>query len=161
MMGSNYTILDIYADYCKNVKEVDRSLFIDLCEEFNIQSMREIIENGREFNMGSYLSTIQVVTVNRNYSNPQVDWQSSLALKESLEKEGKELYSKENPDGEKWLVFFTNSFYCKFHWHKKKCVVKNKSVYRFTATRGIKGNKTKLKQLLNADNLQHLKYRKL
>lgn len=161
MSSSNYTILDIYKDYLESVESVDKELFINLCEEFNISCMNEIIYKGREFNMGSYMSTIQVVHIDRNYKNPQVDWKSSNSLKEKLISENKVLYSKDSPEGEKWLVYFTNKFYCKFHWRKKKSIVKNKSVYRFIPTRGLKGNKTKLKNFLNSDKLSHLIYRKL
>ena len=40
---------------------------------------------------------------------------------------------------------------------KGKCKVKNKTVYRFDATRGVKGNKGKLKEL---DELDYLKFKK-
>ena len=39
-------------------------------------------------------------------------------------------------------------FYCKFYWKKGKCRIPNKSVYRFVPTRGVKGNKEKLINML-------------
>ena len=50
-----YTIGHIYEDY-KN-KDIDKALFKDICSEFNISIIEEILE-GREFNMGNNLSTL-------------------------------------------------------------------------------------------------------
>jgi hypothetical protein len=62
--------------------------------------------------------------------------------------------------GCKWHIYHTDEFYCKYYWRKGKCKVPNKSVYRFDATRGIKGNKEKLINLLKEDDLAYLKFKK-
>jgi|SRR5690625_522692 len=161
MATSDYTSLDIYRDYVASGGELDEALFHSICEEFNERVMDEVIYKGREFNMGERLSTIEVVVADRNFNSPMVNWNESNKLKEELLSEGKELYSKDNPDGEKWFVYHTDDWYCKFHWNKSRCVVQNKSVYRFTPTRGKVGNKTKLKNFLREDQLAYIKYRKL
>ena len=55
---------------------------------------------------------------------------------------------------------FTDEDYYKYYWRKGKCAVPNKSVYRFDATRGIKGNKEKLTKVLQSDELAYLKFKK-
>ena len=81
-------------------------------------------------------------------------------LVEYLVEQGKKLYSADTDSGEKWHIYHTDRFYCKFYWRKGKCSVPNKSVYRFDATRGIKGNKEKLINLLKTDELAYLKFKK-
>lgn len=158
---SDFTSVDIYQDYLDSGGELDRETFHKLCIEFNTKVMEEIIKKGRVFNMGERLSTLEVTKVKRNFNKKKVNWKKSNELKQKIIDEGGTPKSKENPDGEHWLVYYTDDWYCKFHWTKKNCVVKNKTAYRFTATRGDKGNKTMLKKHLRADNLAHMKYRVL
>lgn len=159
---SDYTSVDIYNSYQENLEDpLPKDLWQDLCVEFNTRVMEEVIYKGREFNMGERLSTISVIKVDRDYSKPRVNWKASNELKQEIIDNGGTPYSKENPNGEKWFVYYTDKWYCRFNWHKAKCVVPNKTAYRFTATRGSKGNKTKLKEFLRENDLAHLKYRHL
>ena len=70
------------------------------------------------------------------------------------------MYSKDSGKGIKWHVYYTDSFYCRYYWNKGKCRIPNKSAYRFTPTRGLKGNKEKLINLLKTDELAYLKFKK-
>ena len=159
---ADYTSVDIYQDYCESVENpLPKEDFQQLCIDFNTSVMDEIIYRGRTFNMGERLSTLEIVKIDRNYNNPQVNWKKSLELKQKIIEEGKTPYSKENPDGEKWFVYYTDDWYCRFYWRKQDAVVQNKTAYKFTATRGDKGNKTKLKEHLRNNEVAHLKYRKL
>ena len=97
----------------------------------------DYILSGKEFKMGHNLSTLSVVRMDRDPRNPAIDWGESNKYKAEL-----------IANGDKHL---------KYYWRKGKCTVKNKSVYRFDATRGVKGNKGKLKEL---DELEYLKFRK-
>ena len=83
-----------------------------------------------------------------------------LAKANKLLKEGKDLYNSKTGKGENWYIYHTDPFYCKYYWRKGKCKIPNKSVYRFDATRGIKGNKEKLIYLLKNDELAYLKFKK-
>ena len=153
------TLKDIYSSY---EGELSYNNFRSCCELFNQLAMDKIID-GYSLNMGAYLSSIYIVKVDRNYNNPQVNWGATNKYKKELLEEGyseEDLYSKDNPDGIKYFIYHTDDWYCKFHWYKKGCKVRNKSAYRFTATRGDKGNKTKLKEKLNNNPLQHTKYKK-
>ena len=151
-----HTISHIYNDYVTRDNSVSKETFVDICSEFNIMIIDYILD-GKEFNMGSNLSTLSIVRMERDPRSPAIDWGESNKYKAELIKQGKELYSKETGQGVKWQLYYTDKEYLKYYWRKGKCKVKNKSVYRFDATRGIKGNKGKLKLI---DELDYLKFKK-
>lgn len=155
-----YTLTDIYQDY-KEVTDsiIDKKVFRAICEEFNIGIIDYLLE-GKELNLGNNLSTLSIVRMDRDPRNPAIDWGESNKYKAELLTEGTELYNAETGKGQRWHIYFTDDFYCKFYWRKGKCKVPNKSVYRFDATRGLKGNKEKLIKLLKEDDLAYLKFRK-
>ena len=155
----NYTLTDIYKEYVLKHDLVDKKIFRNICEEFNMNIIDDILE-GSTFNMGSNLSTLSIVRKERDPRNPKVDWGESNKYKQELIEQGKELYNAETGKGIKWHIYYTDDYYCKFYWRKSKCKIPNKSVYRFDATRGIKGNKEKLINLLKTDDLAYLKFKK-
>ena len=138
----NHTLQNIYEDYVEEYNEIDKSLFKDICEEFNIMIMDYILD-GKEFNMGNNLSTLSIIRRDRDPRSPRLDWGESNKYKKELLEEGQKLYDSETGEGIKWHIYHTDEFYCKYYWRKGKCKVKNKSVYRFDATRGVKGIKEK------------------
>jgi|TARA_R100000084_G_C4647501_1_gene147638 hypothetical protein len=155
-----YTIVDIYNSYKADKNQyVDKETFKNICNQFNIMIMDYILE-GKEFNMGYNLSTLSIVRRERDPRTPRINWGESNKYKKELVEQGKKLYSADTDSGEKWHIYHTDGFYCKFYWRKGKCSVPNKSVYRFDATRGIKGNKEKLINLLKTDELAYLKFKK-
>ena len=155
----NYTLTDIYKEYVLEHSSIDKKIFRDICEEFNIRIMEDVLE-GSTFNMGNNLSTLSIVRKERDPRNPKVDWGESNKYKQELVEANKELYNAETGQGIKWHIYYTDGYYCKFYWRKGKCRIPNKSVYRFDATRGIKGNKEKLINLLKTDDLAYLKFKK-
>ena len=155
----NHTISDIYKDYKEDKGDIPKSLFVDICAEFNMGMIDYLLE-GKEFNMGYNLSTLSIVRKDRDPRNPRVDWGESNKYKAELLSEGQELYDNETGEGVKWHIYYTDGEYLKYYWRKGKCKVKNKSVYRFDATRGVKGNKGKLIELMKEDDLAYLKFRK-
>jgi len=155
----NHTLQNIYEDYVKEYSEIDKSLFKDICEEFNIMIMDYILD-GKEFNMGNNLSTLSIIRRDRDPRSPRLDWGESNKYKKELLEEGQKLYDSETGEGIKWHIYHTDEFYCKYYWRKGKCKVKNKSVYRFDATRGVKGNKEKLINLLKTNELAYLTFKK-
>lgn len=162
-MPKSETLKTIYDHYQETTDDpLDYNKYREACELFNIYAMEEIIE-GKTLNMGAYLSTLSIIRIERNYSNPKVNWGETNKLKKELLEEDDitedDLYSKDNPDGIKYFVYHTDDWYCRFYWNKKYCKVTNKSVYSFHATRGLKGNKTKLKEALKNNPLQHKKYK--
>tara|TARA_R110002110_G_scaffold127963_3_gene307337 strand:- start:150 stop:623 length:474 start_codon:yes stop_codon:yes gene_type:complete len=154
-----YTILNIYKDYNEEDFKVDKQTFVNICSEFNILVINELLE-GKEFNMGNNLSTLSIVRKDRDPRSPRIDWGESNKYKKELLEEGRELYNPKTGEGVKWHIYYTDEFYCKYYWRKGKCKVPNKSVYRFDATRGVKGNKEKLIYTLKTDELAYLKFKK-
>jgi len=154
------TIKDIHKDYVKHVEDpIETRLFKQICEEFNMLIVDSILDGG-EFSMGSNLSTLSIRRIERNPSKPTIDWWESNKYKQELLAEGKELFDVSTGQGEKWFIYYTDPWYCKYHWQKSRCKISNKSAYRFTPTRGIKGNKEKLTKLLRDDDLAYLRFRK-
>ena len=156
----SYTLKDIYIDYQKEYFDViDKTTYTDIIHQFNMMIMDYILD-GKEFNMGNNLSTLSIVRRDRDPRSPRIDWGESNKYKKELLEEGQNLYDPETDTGVKWHIYYTDEFYCKYYWRKGKCKVPNKSVYRFDATRGIKGNKEKLIALLKEDDLAYLKFKK-
>lgn len=151
-----HTISHIYNDYVETDSSISKQTFVDICSEFNMMIIDYILD-GKEFNMGYNLSTLSVVRMERDPRNPGIDWGESNKYKAELLENGSELYNKDTGDGVKWHIYYTDNEYLKYYWRKGKCKVKNKTVYRFDATRGVKGNKGKLKEL---DELDYLKFKK-
>jgi|TARA_R100001530_G_scaffold82665_1_gene57614 hypothetical protein len=155
-----YTLTHIYDDYQKNVEDsVDSTTFKNICSDFNMEVIDYILE-GKDFNMGYNLSTLSIVRMKRDPRAPRVDWAESNKYKQELKDLGERLYDKETGEGTKWQIYFTDDSYYKYYWRKGKCAVPNKSVYRFDATRGLKGNKEKLTRILKKDELAYLKFKK-
>ena len=146
-----YTISDIHKDY--NDESIDKNLFREICAQFNM-SIVDYLLNGKEFNMKSNLSSLSIVRKERDPRSPKIDWGESMKYKKELENEGKNL------ENIKWHIYYTDDYYCKYYWKKGKCRIPNKSAYRFTPTRGLKGNKEKLIHLLKNDDLAYLKFKK-
>ena len=55
----NHNLKDIYEAYVEEYGDIDKFLFRDICEEFNMLIIEYILE-GKEFNMGNNLSTISI-----------------------------------------------------------------------------------------------------
>ena len=155
----NYTLESIYKEYIKDHESIDKKIFRDLCESFNIEVIEDILE-GQTFNMGSNLSSLSIVKMERDPRNPKIDWGESNKYKKELLEQGEALYDSTTEKVTKLHIYYTDGFYCKFYWRKGRCRIPNKSVYRFDATRGIKGNKEKLVKLLQEDELAYLKFKK-
>ena len=155
-----HNINNIYNSYIEEYDDtVNKNTFKKICEEFNIEIIESILE-GDTFDMGNNLSTLSIRRVDRDPRTPRVDWGESIKYRKELESGGVELYNVSTGKGEKWYIYYTDKFYCKYYWKKGKCRIPNKSVYRFTPTRGLKGNKEKLINLLKTDDLAYLKFKK-
>ena len=156
----NYILKDIYKDYKKDYNNIiSKETYGNIVQEFNMMIMDYILE-GKEFNMGNNLSTLSIVRRDRDPRSPRLDWGESNKYKQELLEEGQNLYNSETGEGIKWYIYHTDEFYCKYYWRKGKCKIPNKSVYRFDATRGLKGNKERLINLLKEDDLAYLKFKK-
>ncbi len=151
---------EIYATYCGAVENpVEYAVFKDIITEFNVGIMEFILDGGT-FNMGNRLSDLYICRRKRDPRVKRVNWNASLIEKKKILEAGKKLFDKETGEGEEWLVYYTDVRYFRWRWRKDKCLIKNKSVYRFDPTRGAKGNKGKLMDLIKNDDLAYLKFKK-
>jgi len=152
----------MYQAYEEEDGDIPYDLFRAMIEEYNMAVMEEIIQ-GKTFEMGYGLASLSIIRIERDYSNPSVDWAATMQEKKRLlEEEGyteDDLYSEDNPEGRKYFCYHTDPWYARFYWEKKNCIVTNHSAYSFRATRGDKGNKTKLKERLNNEETAHLDYK--
>jgi hypothetical protein len=90
---------------------------------------------GDTFNLQNNLGYIRIKKIRRNYMKPVPDWGASNKLKAQLVAEGKTPKDETHPDGEEWIVFFTDPWYLRWAWIKKGvCRVKNQTVYEFRPT---------------------------
>lgn len=156
---ANRALRDIYEFY---KEEKDGQLewkdFKQLCGRFNKRVMEEIIYGGKALEMGANLSFIKVVRIRRNHDKSVVNWGASNKKKKEILERGGTPKGEDNPDGEDWLIYFTDEWYARFRWKKKYCKVPYHTYYRFDATRGSVGNKRKLKDYINNDDFALLEY---
>jgi hypothetical protein len=154
-----HTLKDVYRDYCVDSESpLSKDVFKSLCEEFNIMAIDYVLQGGI-LNLRNNLGYLSVRRIARNPKNPTIDWAESNKYKQELIKNGDKLFDPETGEGTKWFIYYTDKWYCKFHWEKAKCTIPNKSAYRFSPSRGLKGNKEKLINLLKTDDLAYLRFK--
>lgn len=112
--------------------------------EFNKRA-GEAIKRGKIINPKNQLGYLYVQKLNRgktmkSRSRNMINWPASHAFKKELIEKGIQIRDKEHPDGKNWLVYFTDDWYLRFHWTKKKgaCHVKNGKFYNFKAASILK-----------------------
>jgi hypothetical protein len=160
MQTKSHTIRTIYKEYSKEVNdEVNIKVFSDICSEFNLAIVEEIL-NGYEFNMQNNLGTLSIRRVERDPRTPQINWGETSKYKQELLDKGEDLFDISTGKGTKWHIYYVDKYYYKYHWTKSRAKIKNKTAYRFDATRGIKGNKEKLTALLKNDDMAYLRFKK-
>lgn len=148
------TLVDIAQMYSGPLTEEE---FKKVCRVFNKKAVDALLE-GKRIDLPHRLGYFQIIRIPRNFKKPRVNWGASNKLKQQLLDEGKELYDDSTGKGEKWIVYYTDDFYCRYYWSKKHCKVRNKSVYKFVPTRGKVGAKQKLIDLLKRDELAYLSF---
>lgn len=131
-----YSAAEMYNFYQKiePKSKVPYWMFKEVIARFNKKASDAIIMGGM-LNLGSNLGFIRIKKIKRNYEKFMPNWGASNKLKEQLIAEGKSIKGPTNPDGEPWIVYFTDAWYLRWNWVKKGvCRVKNQSVYEFKPT---------------------------
>lgn len=141
------TAIEMFKHYNKkHPKEINYLLYKEVISRYN-KKMSEHVLNGETLKLGFHLGNIRIRKVKRSFKNPVIDWAESR----KLQKQGIE----------KYLVYYTDEYWYRWYWEKKKCTVKNKTVYCFipTVSNSRKdGNKNKLVEKLRSNPLIALKY---
>jgi len=119
--------------------EIPYWMFKEVISRFNKKASDTIIF-GQILNLGNRLGDIFIKKINRNYRKPVVNWGASKTRKAELIAAGITPKDPDHPEGEEWIIFYTDSWYLRWAWSKRRaCRVKNQTVYKFTPT----GNKSK------------------
>lgn len=138
---------DMYKAYTKSNPNTDITypLYRTILESFNVKLADKILE-GHQFNLGHRLGYIYIKKIKRTPSSKVINWNETYAM---WEEEGK----KEG------FVYYTDDYYYRWNWEKKKAQVKNKSVYKFIPTGGKIGLKKKLVNKLKSNPFSSTLYK--
>lgn len=140
-----FSTKDMYAHFKKQNPESDvtYTLYKHTLGEFFKKVSNEILE-GETFNLGHKLGKIRIRKVERNYNKPTIDWGATNKLK---------------AQGINKHVYYTDPYWYRWGWEKCSVALKNKSVYKFTATKGSNGNIKALSRKLKLDEFAHLNFK--
>lgn len=170
-----HTTKDMFRFYKTKYPEAKEPywLYKEVISRFNKKASDAIIF-GQVLNFGNRIGNLLIKKIRRNYKKAIVDWGESKKLKAQLLLENKILYEEwfevdgirvdehtpnaelKHNGGEKWLIYFSDSFYLRWAWAKKDiCRVKNSSVYSFkpTSDRSKKAGNTDITRLGNKGKL--------
>lgn len=162
---------DVYKHYrTKNpTSEVPYWLFKEVVARCNKKAADAVIF-GQIFNFGSKLGHLLIKKIPRNYERPVVDWGESKRVRTEVLAVGQVPKDSDHPDGENWLVYYSDPWYLRWGWVKKRiCRVKNQTVYKFVPTGNrsktagvntldVLGNRGKLALMNRLDPGLHLSY---
>lgn len=114
----------------KVIKIIDEVEYRNILRSYYTKA-REVIIKGDRFYFGKGLGYLKLEAITRNSkkSLTRIDHGKTKILKKKLLAEGKTLWSKDNPEGEKYLIYYTDDYYPKVAWRKGS--VKNIYFYDF------------------------------
>jgi hypothetical protein len=141
-----YRVMDMFKVFKKQNPDttITYPLFKFVLSQYNKKVSREILQ-GESFSLGSRMGVIKIKKIERkNFTRPAVDWgETNKLLKQGIRKR----------------VFFTDRFYYRWCWEKKACNIPNKTVYKFSPTKGETGNKMALIKLLKTNEFAQLNFK--
>jgi hypothetical protein len=132
----NLTLKDIFEQFKKDNPDIviDFKKFRAVIQDYLDLAVDKILMKGKTFHMGSNMSTLSIIRVERNYNKPVIDWPNTWKIR----KQEKDTTLK---------VYHTSPWFYMVYWNKGKCKVPNKTVYNFKLVRGEKGNTKKILSL--------------
>lgn len=101
----------------------------------------EAIARGETWKMPLNMGKVSLVTSTRSFKRKKIDWPASYKLKNEIIAQGKTPRQAGSEEGESWIVYYTDDFYCRVEWDKKKTKgnsVKNWKIYKFYPAWGFK-----------------------
>jgi hypothetical protein len=130
---STKAIYEFYKKKFPNSK-IPYWMFKEVIARYNKRASDAVIF-GSTLNLGSKLGQVLIKKIRRNYIKSVPDWGASKAMKQDLINKGITPKGPEHPEGEDWIVFFTDPWYLRWAWAKKRiCKVRNQTVYKFMPT---------------------------
>lgn len=141
---ANHGPRQMYEFFCKDNPEsqINYLTFKETIIRFN-KKAREMILDGGTLEMGNLLGIIRIKQIKRNFNKPTVNWGETQKLRER---------------GEEGKIYYTDNYYYRWYWSKKRCRVANKTVYSFRPTTGPTGARKALVKRLKNDPLAKTKY---
>jgi hypothetical protein len=135
---------EMFMEYRKNNPgtDVTYTLYKEVISMYN-KKLVDVLLTGKEYNLRHNLGRIRIRKVQRNFEKPTINWGETNKLK---------------AEGINQFVYFTDDHWFRWYWEKRKCSIKNKSVYQFRPTEGKTGNKRKLITLLQDDEFAYLNF---
>lgn len=136
---------DMYEDFVKRnpASDINYKIFKYILSSYN-KGIVELLMDGETFNLGTKLGRLSIKKFPRNFNRKTVDWGETNKLLRN---------------GIKQLVYFTDDYYYGFHWEKRYCTIKNKSVYKFYPAGGVNGPRKQLIRFLKANTMNQLNFK--
>lgn len=131
-------------------------MYNEVLSRYNKKSADAVIF-GEVLTLGNTIGRILIKKIRRRYEKLEVDWGASRTRKADLISQGITPKDEDHPDGENWILYYTDAWYARWAWQKRNgaCRVKNQSVYKFlpTANRSKKAGDNSLEKLGNKGKL--------
>tara|TARA_R100000365_G_C2741424_1_gene70106 strand:+ start:1313 stop:1738 length:426 start_codon:yes stop_codon:yes gene_type:complete len=119
---------------------LSRKEYKEILRDYNNEVITELLK-GKEIKMFPYLGSLQVLRIERGYTNLAINWKETHKLRKS---------------GINKNVYYTDSEYIRVRWYKSKARTANKSYYSFKPARGNTGLKSIVsKYLVNNPDRKH------
>lgn len=135
-----YTVKEMY-EYFKIAhpkEDISFTLFSEIVYRYNKLLLDQLLQ-GKQISLGSGLGKIKIKRVERKFNKPRIDWFETNKLKKQ---------------GINQHVYYTDDFWYRFSWFKG-IKLTNKTVYKFTPTKGCNGNGRKLAAALKNNEFLH------
>ena len=141
-----HNLKQMYEFFCKRYPEEDIPfpLFSEVIKRYNLLILEQLLE-GKRVLLPSGLGHLQVIRHQRTFKYKRIDWYETNKLK----KEGINKH-----------VYYSDDTWVKFTWFRPRKLI-NRTVYKFTPTKGCNGNTKKLAELIRMDPfaLERFSYR--
>ena len=152
-----YSTKHMYSYYKKRYpkSKIPYWMFKEVIARYNKKASDAVIFGG-VLNLGAKLGDVIIKKIRRNYIKPEVNWGASRVEKQKLIDQGIVPKDETHPEGEEWMIFYSDPWYLRWAWSKKRvCKVKNQTVYKFipTSNKSRKAGDNSLDKLGNKGKL--------
>lgn len=119
-------------------EDISFTLFSEIVYRYNKILLEQLLQ-GKQILLGSGLGKIKIKRVERRFNKKRIDWYETNKLKKQ---------------GINKHVYYTDDHWYRFSWFKGIRLV-NKTVYKFTPTKGCNGNGKRLAAALRNNEFLH------